>query len=1186
MRFEAWPWRASVLLCVVLAGCGGGGGGDADAPPAGTPPGGAGLGPTQTPPPLAIDVPATVSVAEGNTRVLDVVVAGTGGATPDVGIAGADAALFRIDGRTLHFVTAPDFEHPTHPDNRLALEITAAVGERSARAAVTVEVVDVFEARIVDGPVRDAIVFVDLDGNGLQDSQEPAVLSDADGYVVVPPFTAPDGARARLVAIDGTDTFTGEHVPAMRLTAPLGDADGPTLVVTPLSTLLARVADDPSLTAALLAALGVETGVGSLLTRDLWRGANAGDEDAARLLRTAQQVAVTLQGLAAGLLPADADAPTAAAFHAALERALAALLAAGADPGDAPHLRAAIVDALAGEGLAAPGDAPLAAVVRVVAQANRILGDRTLDPVSDAAAAVMGVTQMLAREWLAELGAARVPEATVREVQRDALVAALAQVPAAAADLDGDGLVDLIDADDDADGVDDREDAFPRDAARGASGNPATQAPGPGEDGLPGEAGDTPVADCAPPGEGAPALDCTADTDGDGIPDVLDADDDGDGIDDGDDADPLDPRVTAPASLTNRQAFKLLSMATFGATPGLMAQLRELGPLGWVQAQLNMPSAYDAPDDDWPTHLERTIELALAYDPDRGWWTADPVDGSLAFNERSANHFVQRFQMGAWYDNVFGTPDHAPMATDQLRQRMAYALSQLLVTSPAAPPLDLHAEALAHYYDLLARHAFGNYRTLLGDVARSPAMGAFLSHAANRKASLAQATRPDENFARELIQLFTLGLHRLTPGGEAVLDGHGNPVAVYTQRDVEELAKVMTGWHLAGSRAFRMHPADGDFTRPMAFHPAWHEDEQDAYYAGTGDGRVTLLGQTLALNAPDRVPDGNGVATSSGLDAALDVLFAHPNVAPFVSRHLIRHFVSSNPSPAYVARVAGVFEDDGRGVRGNLAAVLAAILLDREAYTQDPAVGGKLKEPLLAYTQLLRALDVAPVPEGWMEARDDERPVTGASFVYEADLERIIGYAPMRAASVFNFFDPDFVPADAELAAAGLAAPEMILLTDQFHAQFANFVEQICNLREHVSYARGLADRRLLGFHNVRVYDVDFTRPLRAMELAMEGDDDLDFSTINLTDGNGEAIYKAAAVEALVDWIDRHLFGTAMPASHRLALARHLREGMYRSERRFETEADRARARLQEAWELVRDGLVLATSMPAWLVQH
>ena len=365
--------------------------------------------------------------------------------------------------------------------------------------------------------------------------------------------------------------------------------------------------------------------------------------------------------------------------------------------------------------------------------------------------------------------------------------------------------------------------------------------------------------------------------------------------------------------------FRLLTQTTFGPDRASLDQVDKLGVEGWIDHQLNMGSAYDSTSDNWPTHLERTIEISQQAEPNVGWYDADD-DGTTYFNEANGDIQVTLYQMAAWWDNVLGNPKYPALGQDQLRQRVAYALSQLLVTSNSAFPLNRRGEGLAYYYDLLAKHAFGNYRDLLSDVARSPTMGAYLSHQGNRKASQSEGTRPDENFAREVMQLFTIGLYELNLDGSPNRDGNLNTypdsgsdlVPTYTQQDIEELAKVCTGWDLVGNKKYgRLISTDGDFTQAMEFNPEFHEDEADDYYTNQ-DGKVTILGKTIALNATDRL--GN----ASGLDAALDVLFAHDNIAPYVSKHLIKSFVTSNPSSEYIADVATVFNDDGNGTKGNL----------------------------------------------------------------------------------------------------------------------------------------------------------------------------------------------------------------------------------------------------------------------------
>ncbi|MEO0421603.1 MAG: DUF1800 family protein [Pseudomonadota bacterium] len=1141
---------APVLLALfaLAAGCGGdsGGGGGSSPPPSDET---GNTDPAPAPSTPSISASARVSVAEGSAKALDFSASTSDGGVLSLALDGPDASRLRIDGQSVLFLDPPDFEDPANTDNRYLFEIVATTADDTASASVAVDVVDVLEARVIDGPVADAIVYVDLDGDGVLDVDEPSALSDDEGYVMVPDFTPQPGITARLIATDGVDTFTGLRLEGFTMVASIPESSTETFTVTPLTSLLTSLGDDAQ-AERLLDALGVQADTDTLRTLDVWEASLGGDTEANTLLQLMQELAFTLRALRESALAAGTDPRAVARLEQALQRQLGERLIGGASLSDAEPLGNALSSAIAEAAGAPLSEAQVDAVARAVAEVNALLASPDASPVSSTGAAVLAVVQSDTLRDLAQVRDEQTTPQAFAQAQAQAFSDAVRTAQPSALDTDADGMLDSFDRDDDNDGVEDSDDDFPLD----------------------------PTRDSAPP---EPAED---DLDGDGIPDATDPDDDGDGVEDTADANPRDPRVSAPANFTTAQRFKLLSMGTFGPTPTLMADLERLGPEAWVDAQLATPSAYDSASDAWPTHLERTIEIAEAFAPDVDFFTVDEVDGSVAFNERTAEPLVRRFQMAAWHDNVFGSVDHPLVGSDPLRQRMAYALSQLLVTSTSTPPLDQRGESLAYFYDLLARHAFGSYHELLGDVARSPTMGTFLSHAGNKKASAQDATRPDENFARELVQLFTLGLYALTEGGEPVFDSAGLPTPVYAQRDIEELAKVMTGWHLAGGRNFRgPRTGDGEHTRPMVFDPSFHEDELDPYYDGEGDGHITLLGQRLALDAADRTLDGNGNSTRSGLDASLDVLFDHPNIAPYIAKHLIAHFVTANPSPQYVARVAGVFVDDGAGVRGNLGAVLKSVLLDQDAYAPGTA-SSKIKEPLLAYTQLLRAVDVAPVPSGFMSNKVDV-PITEVNIYYENELEEVIGYAPMRAESVFNFFAPDFVPPDADLTQAELLAPEMVMLTDQYYANVANLVLALANTREFVRFDRGLSERRVLGFSNGRVFDVNFTAPLNAMELAMEGDSNMDFASINLEDENGGQPFKAAAVGALVDWVDERLFGGALPGEYRDALTQHLRDGMHKGERADDPPEVKTDKRVLEAWELVRDALVMATSMPAYMVQ-
>ena len=253
-------------------------------------------------------------------------------------------------------------------------------------------------------------------------------------------------------------------------------------------------------------------------------------------------------------------------------------------------------------------------------------------------------------------------------------------------------------------------------------------------------------------------------------------------------------------------------------------------------------------------------------------------------------------------------------ADDALRQRVAFALSQIFVVSLNDANVSQHPRGVASYFDVLGRNAFGNFRTLLEDVTLHPMMGLYLSHLRNRGDS---DRVPDENYAREVMQLFTIGVHQLNQDGTRVLDGSGQPVETYNNDDVTGIAKAFTGWSWAGpdteTSRFNGGGSPSNPNRniePMQPYPQYHSE-----------AAKTFLGGTCSAGTMPRV----------SLTCALDRLFMHSNVGPFIGRQLIQRLVTSNPSPAYVARVAAAFADNGQGVRGDMKAVLRRILLDPEA---------------------------------------------------------------------------------------------------------------------------------------------------------------------------------------------------------------------------------------------------------------
>ncbi len=338
---------------------------------------------------------------------------------------------------------------------------------------------------------------------------------------------------------------------------------------------------------------------------------------------------------------------------------------------------------------------------------------------------------------------------------------------------------------------------------------------------------------------------------------------------------------------------------------------------------------------------------------------------------------------------------------DQLRQRMVFALSQIFVVGLDGVPGSDRAYSVLAYLDLLEQHAFGNFRALLQAVTLSTAMGAYLSMKNSSKAD-STGRQPDENYAREVMQLLTIGLVQLNADGTPRLQG-GAQIDSYGEADVSGLARVFTGWDNETDKAGR--------TSPMYHRPERHEN-----------GQKVFLGLTIPANT----------SGPESLRVALDHLFNHANVGPFLGKQLIQRLVSSNPSTAYVGRVAAVFNNNGVGVRGDLAAVLRAILLDPEARNSTTASadanGGKLREPVLRFAAWARACNVSS-PSGDWKVPETADPATR------------LGQSPMRSPSVFNFYRPGYVPPNTAIAGAGKVAPEFQITTETSVAGYLNFMQ-------------------------------------------------------------------------------------------------------------------------------------------------
>ena len=426
------------------------------------------------------------------------------------------------------------------------------------------------------------------------------------------------------------------------------------------------------------------------------------------------------------------------------------------------------------------------------------------------------------------------------------------------------------------------------------------------------------------------------------------------------------PPPPPPTPVTKAEAFQLLNQASFGATEAEALDVIAMRPEQWIDDQMSRPASLQLP------HM-----LTLPPPQFMGQLHTDRVD--------------------IWFRNVLN-------GEDQLRQRVAFALSEIMVVSQLGA-LQSRPFAVADFYDVLVKNAFGNYRDLIEEVTLHPAMGVYLSMLGNEKPDPVLNIRPDENYARELMQLFSIGLVELDIDGSVMLDANNQPIPTYDQEIIEGFAHVFTGWTWRGSPSFGSGnvPVASQYF-PMELWPEFHDT-----------GEKTLLGGTV-------LPAGQ--TGEQDLDAALDNIFEHPNVAPFMAIRLIQRLTTSNPSPGYVRRVAEVFNDNGFGVKGDLGAVVKAILLDPEARPDLPMeIDGKLKEPLLRLTQLYKAYDA--------RSQSGRYPLV-ASYI-------LFGQGPLQSPSVFNFFSPFFAP-PGEIRDSSLVAPELEIATEYLNTLMTNYL--------------------------------------------------------------------------------------------------------------------------------------------------
>jgi uncharacterized protein (DUF1800 family) len=442
--------------------------------------------------------------------------------------------------------------------------------------------------------------------------------------------------------------------------------------------------------------------------------------------------------------------------------------------------------------------------------------------------------------------------------------------------------------------------------------------------------------------------------------------------------------TSLPVPANQAEAARFLQQATYGATYADISQVTALGYLGWINDQFTRPTSL---------HLE--LHQAMHAELSPYYTRQEDKDCEFSYGCNLSRH-------DAWMQiAVYGN--------DQLRQRVAFALSQFFVISDVSDNVGYSQLAMSDYYDTLAVNAFGNYRTLLEEVSLHPLMGRYLGMLQNEKANPSRNTEPDENFAREVMQLFSIGLVELNVNGTPRLDANGNTIPTYDNATISNMARALTGWNFGGAASWYVWEDDvklPGLIRNMEALQTFHDT-----------GAKTLLG---GIATP-----ANATAAAD-LRSALDSLANHPNVGPFLGRHLIQRLVTSNPSPAYVGRVAAVFNNNGSGVRGDMRAVIRQVLMDPEA--RDMAIAnrdeyGKVKEPMLRLTAIWRAFNA----QGQNVASTGLTPTR--AFLRNRGAGPDMGQTVLSSGSVFNFYRPNYQP-PGDLRTRGLFAPEMQILNE------------------------------------------------------------------------------------------------------------------------------------------------------------
>ncbi|TXI95536.1 MAG: DUF1800 domain-containing protein [Burkholderiaceae bacterium] len=433
----------------------------------------------------------------------------------------------------------------------------------------------------------------------------------------------------------------------------------------------------------------------------------------------------------------------------------------------------------------------------------------------------------------------------------------------------------------------------------------------------------------------------------------------------------------ASVNISDEQAARFLLQASMGVTRTHIQRVQALGYSAWIDEQFT--TAGNGSRWDWLV--------------------------SKGMNAATYRNSQAGFDSCAWR-KLISSPD-------TLRQRITLALSEIIVVAiqGLVNGGGWKAFAAANYLDLLEANCFGNYRELLQKVSLTTTMSLYLTYRGNTKYNPQTGALPDENYAREIMQLFSIGLLKLNQDGTPIVVNGAN-VETYGLDDITGLARVFTGW-------------DFDLTTSNTSTPDYHRRQLKQVPIKHESGSASFLGQTIPA----------GVSGEVALSMSIDILFAHPNVAPFISQQLIQRLVTSNPSPAYVARVSAVFNNNGSGVKGDMKAIIKAILLDDEARqpsSSSDTTRGKIREPMLRFLAWARSLNAKSASDTW-------------KLGDTSDAGSKLGQSPLRSPTVFNFFRPGYVPPNTSIANAGLVAPEMQIVSESSVVGYVNFMQTAVN---------------------------------------------------------------------------------------------------------------------------------------------